>query len=223
MKTSKDNGPTPYLQKRNNSWKWLAGATSAAAAGVSASQASLITINLTNNYISATGGNHLNADLTGDGHPDLTLTGAKYSYARVIPYPYTRSVYDYVRFQAVRINGVLASDYSVRGYNPSHHLNLSGHTTLRSYRSSATYLKGSIPIFFKDLHINSGAPTNGFVTVTEEGSVIQLNSFTYASNTPVAGSRVAAVPDQGSSLALLAMGAGGVLALRRWKAAQTRF
>jgi len=38
-------------------------------------------------------------------------------------------------------------------------------------------------------------------------SRVQLDSFTY--NTP----------DQGSSLALLAMGAGGVLALRRWRTA----
>ena len=57
----------------------MAGATAATAAGVTASQASTITINLVNNYISATGGNHLNADLTGDGHPDLTITSASVS------------------------------------------------------------------------------------------------------------------------------------------------
>ena len=37
----------------------MAGATAATAAGVTASQASTITINLVNNYISAVGGNHL--------------------------------------------------------------------------------------------------------------------------------------------------------------------
>ena len=46
---------------------------------------------------------------------------------------------------------------------------------------------------------------------------IRLDSFTY--DTPVQGSS-RAVPEQGSSLALLAMGAGGILAFRRWKAAQ---
>ena len=54
----------------------MAGATAATAAGVTASQASTITINLVNNYISGVGGNHLNADLTGDGHPDLTIADA---------------------------------------------------------------------------------------------------------------------------------------------------
>jgi len=51
----------------------MAGATAATAAGVTASNASAITINLLNNYISGAGGNHLNADLTGEGHLDLTI------------------------------------------------------------------------------------------------------------------------------------------------------
>lgn len=95
------------------------------------------------------------------------------------------------------------------------------------YYSGPTTLTGSIPIFFKDLHINGGAPTKGSleVTVSSEGPMgpeIQLDSLTY--NTPGHGSRPAlAVPDQGSSLALLAMGAGGILALRRRRAAQERF
>jgi hypothetical protein len=76
---------------------------------------------------------------------------------------------------------------------------------------------GSIPLFFKDLHINGGAPTKGSLEVTVDLITITLDSFTYTSNTPVAGAS-RAVPDQGSSLALLAMGAGGVLALRRWRA-----
>ena len=39
---------------------------------------------------------------------------------------------------------------------------------------------------------------------------VQLDSFTYSA------------PDQDSSLALLALGAGGILALRRLRAAQVR-
>src|SRR6476646_1437177 len=77
MKTQKENRRGLYLKTRNNRWKWMAGATAATAAGVTASHASLVTINLIDNFIGGRGGNHLNADLTGDGQPDLTLTGAK--------------------------------------------------------------------------------------------------------------------------------------------------
>jgi hypothetical protein len=54
----------------------MAGATAATTAGVTASHAGLITINLINNFISAIGGNHLNADLTGDGQSDLIIANA---------------------------------------------------------------------------------------------------------------------------------------------------
>src|SRR5881275_3262831 len=78
MKTPRSKVQGLCLKKSNNRWKWMAGATAATAAGITASQAGTITINLLNNYISATGGNHLNADLTGDGHPDLTIANAIY-------------------------------------------------------------------------------------------------------------------------------------------------
>ena len=98
------------------------------------------------------------------------------------------------------------------GLRYAHHYNAS---------SGTPSLIGSIPIFFKDLHINGGAPTKGFLEVTVSDTFINLDSLTYTSTTPVAGAS-RAVPDQGSSLALLAMGAGGVLALRRWRAVQGR-
>src|SRR5438093_10003931 len=101
MKTKKKNRQGLNLQTRSTRWKWMAGATAATAAGVTASQASTITINLVNNYISATGGNHLNADLTGDGHPDLTITnafnGRTYSLAT-----------GYASIVSVNLNGVHA-------------------------------------------------------------------------------------------------------------------
>src|SRR5436190_17642801 len=80
MNTQKKNGRgLPYLHV-DNRWKWMAGATAATAAGVTASQASTITLNLVGNYISGSGGNHLNADLTGDGQPDMTIAGAFYQF-----------------------------------------------------------------------------------------------------------------------------------------------
>ena len=208
--------------KRNNRWKWMAGATAATAAGVSTSQGGLVTISLTNNFISGYG-NNLNADLTGDGHPDLTIVGVAYQVTHRYfttskgGMGYYRS-FDKTRAQAI-LNGVFAGAYFSHDYG-------FGTVQLGSkighfYRSSGTpSLTSSIPIFFKDLHINGGSPTEGSLEVTVAYGTVQLDSFTYNSDTPAAGSRVAAVPDQGSSLALLAMGAGGVLALRRRRTAQ---
>jgi len=193
----------------------MAGATAATAAGVSASQASTITVNLLNNYISASGGNHLNADLTGDGQPDLAITNAFNSRF------YRYSFSGYFSIASVKLNGVRAHAFYHRadvvgqvtlGSRTGYFVN--GGKTNYSYGSGTASLTGVIPISFKDLHINGGVQTKGSLEVTVSGpnAKIQLDSFTYNTRENV--------PDQGSSLALLAMGAGGVLALRRWRAAQ---
>jgi hypothetical protein len=111
MKTQKRNRQSIYRRRCNVRWKWMAGATAATAAGVTASQANATTINLVNNYISAFGGNHLNADLTGDGHPDLTIANA----AHGIFYRTTYSGYRYLNlaYAKVDLNGVRASAYFI--------------------------------------------------------------------------------------------------------------
>jgi hypothetical protein len=203
MKTQKKNCQGLYLQKRNNRWKWMAGATAATAAGVTASQASANTIHLVNNYISGFGGNHLNADLTGDGIADVAITGAQHSFHY--------GLYTSLRNSsaAVFLNAVFARAYHTS--YPLQYARLGSHISAHSgaYTASVT---GLIPIFFRDLHINNGKLTEGWldVSVFAPGSEVRLDSLTYHT------------PDQGSSLALLAMGAGGVLALRRWRAAQKR-
>jgi len=213
----------------------MAGATAATAAGVTSSQA--ITINLVGNFISGLSGqNNLNADLTGDGHPDLTIANAHAGY------PSEYGDYGH-RVARVTLNGVKAvafwddSGVTFRNFDGNVRLGSRGAhysafigpggTTLHSYGTHS--LTGSIPIFFKDLHINGGAPTKGLLEVTVSPTAIQLDSLTYntpdqgsSRAVPDQGSSLASVPDQGSSLALLAMGAGGILALRRWRAAQGR-
>jgi len=216
----------------------MAGATAATAAGVTASQANAITINLLNNYISFDSGNNLNADLTGDGHPDLTIANAHAGYPSEYGYGH--------RVARVTLNGVKAvafwddSGVSFRHFDGRVRLGSRsatysafigpGGTTL--YSSGTHSLTGSIPIFFKDLHINGGAPTEGSLEVTvsvfSADPWVQLDSFTYndpsfrSANGTAVPDQGSTVPDQGSSLALLAMGAGGIVALRRWRAAQGR-
>ena len=207
MKTQKQNGPDLYLRTRNKRWTWMAGATAATAAGATVSQAGTITVNLLNNYISATGGNHLNADLTGDEQPDVTIANA-YAYASV----YRTNVSGAFSYARVSLNGVLARAF-LHTYDRFGSAQLGSRRAYTPLSSAAAYLMGAIPITFKDLHINGGKLTAGSLEVTVsaghrgDGSpTIQLDSFTYKTRENV--------PDQGSSLALLAMGAGGVLALR---------
>jgi hypothetical protein len=209
MKTKEKNSQGGYLQTRNNRWKWMAGATAATAAGVTASQANMITINLLNNYISGSGGNHLNADLTGDGQPDMTITGAFYHF-RSSP---SISTFATKGTAGVNLNGVFAFAYHSGAY-PLGTVQLGSKIGHWAAGSGTPSLNGSIPITFRDLHINNGALTHGSLDVTVSvfgphgPADIELDSVTYN------------IPDQGSTLALLAMGAGGVLALRRWRAAQ---
>ena len=211
-----------HLYKANNRWKWMAGATAAGAAGVSASYAGLVTVNLTNNFISATSGNHLNADLTGDGQSDLTIASAvnyrhiHTSYGHTLT-GFTRS-YASVKLNAVPAAAFFSHDY---GYGSAKLGSHSQHFGARSVTYGVhpyASVTGSVPISFKDLHINGGKPTTGSLQVTvfagfnshDRGAKVQLNSFTYAT------------PEQGSSLALLAMGAAGLVALRQWKDGQKK-
>jgi hypothetical protein len=206
LKRQNRNSQGIYRRKSNNRWKWMAGATAATAAGVTTSQA--ITITLVDNYISATGGNHLNADLTGDGHPDVTLTGAKFFFSYLGS---TKYGFHFPRWSAaVTINGVYAQGYDNGDY-PFRWVILGSQFRFGSGGYVPPPLTGTIPIFFRDPDINGDRLTRGFleVTVSVDGGVV-LETFTYN------------IPENGSSLALLAMGAGGVLALRRWRAACVR-
>jgi hypothetical protein len=187
----------------------MLGATAATAAGVTGSHASLITVNLTNNFISATGGNHLNADLTGDRRPDMTIANAFYRFR---DYRTPSSPYHTFGTVAVDLNGVHAYAFHSGRY-PLGSERLGSKFATWNGILGTHYLNGSIPIRFRDLHINGGTLTTGSLEVTVSGDgLIQLDSLTYNTRD--------AIPDQGSSLALLAIGAGGVLALRRWRAAQ---
>jgi len=198
-------------QARDNRWKWMAAATAATAAGVVQSQAGTITINLSGNFISAAGENHLNADLTGDGQPDLNIANAFYT-----TYPIPPGTLGLYKFSArVDLNGVHAHVQFVAGAYGVGSAQLGGasisHFDIYS-PPSGQRLNGSIPITFTDQGINNGAPTKGSLEVTVSGlhppATIQLDSLTFH------------IPDNGSSLALLALGASGVLALRRLRATQ---
>jgi hypothetical protein len=203
--------------KRSMRWKWMAGAT-AATVGATASQAGLVTVNLVNNYISAQGGNHLNADVTGDGQPDLIIANATNFFFRTfIRTSGGSSRYSLSARAGAYLNGIRARAY-IHLTSP-HYLSVLLGSQRRTYGTLT--LTGSIPIAFKDLHINGGAQTEGSLKVTVSLPIqsrtgidakVQLDSLSYNR-----------VPDGGSSLALLALGAGGVVALRRSRTARELF
>ena len=184
----------------------MAGATAATAAGVTAPQASAITIDLLNNYFSVFGGNHLNADLTGDGHPDVTLAGFTSFFKTITTGGGGFSAF-FWSF-GLDINGVRARGYD-NGTFPFRYVIL-GSQFASGFGGDVPVLTGKIPISFTDLDINGGRLTRGFLDVTASPDSVHLDSFSFN------------IPENGSSLALLAMGAGGVLALRRWRAARER-
>lgn len=188
----------------------MAGATAATAAGVTASQANTVTVNLLNNYISAFGGIHLNADLTGDGSPDLTIFPATAFHSSHKFCSTCTTIVVNARARVV-LNGVYASAWAY-GDGRAIGERLGSKTASVRYGGGPATLMGSIPITFKDLHINGGALTEGSleVTVSSGGPEIQLDSFTYNE-----------VPE-GSTLALLAIGASGILVFRRSRTAKGR-
>lgn len=201
--------PLPRSTKKSSAaprWQWWAGAAAVPLAPVTAAHAQTITVPLFNNYISLGLGNHLNADLTGDNTPDITISNVGSE-----------------NFNSINIseNAVicLVNGYTLRAAHERiirSNVNIAqiGLNEVLSTRGSVENT-GIIPITFNDPSINNGSTTPGqlevSVSVNEVNvfgqnafyDTIQLDSYTFDQ-----------VPEP-STLALLALGAGGVLSLRR--------
>jgi hypothetical protein len=241
MKKQENKAHGLYLKHSNLRWKWMAGATAATAAGVTASHADLVTVPLFNNYITATSlpnqGFHLSADLTGDNHADVAMKSflsTQFTHKTLLFNRKTSS------FAQVAINGVLARGYRLYSYMAQtsgiggirHHwayaakvgaLSNATHKTsvTRGFSQpmppGAVSVTSTIPFSFTDNSINGGVLTPGILYVTASSgnghATVTLDQFTY---------NTIPVPEP-SSLALLALGAGGVLAFRqRRKAAKNQ-
>src|SRR5947207_475731 len=187
LAAQKSNHRRPNLNTRDNRWKWMVAAATATAGGVAQSHASMVTITLPNNFISATGGNHLNADLTGDGQPDITIANAAYGLS------YTNFHYRIQAHAGAELNGVGAFARLFYGYVYTFGRQI-GSQFARGYYGfqwppyypyhRPSPLTGSIPISFRDLQINNGRLTHGFLDVTatidptDSLPRVQLDSFT---------------------------------------------
>jgi hypothetical protein len=198
--------------------KWLPGAMALAATTASSQAASVVQITLTGNKISSTG-NQLVADLTGDSVADVSFRYSFNSSAWV----------------EVRING--ANVLNARQINGNYvgvaMIVLGGvgaATFFGSEPSTAEYLN---PITFTDRRINGGLPTAAWLQVnafntSATSHTVELSRLIFddantarPSFTEIPGVltewSVSAVPEPGSNLALLALGAGGLTLRRRLK------
>lgn len=214
---------TKHTKIDRSAAKWLPGAM-ALAASTASSQAATVQITLTGNKISTTAGDQLNADLTGDGTDDVWSNRAGIG---------ARSVYVFVSDSGVGAWLVASNGgnnfVGVAVFAPGG----VGAGGIHSGPSigSATYLN---PITFTDSRINGGSPTEGWLQVNAFNTsgtnhTVELTRLifddantTRPSFTSIPGVQsewVAAVPEPGSNLALLALGAGGLTLRRRLKRA----
>ena len=185
----------------------MAGATAAVA--TSAAHADQVTITLSGElliYGQSGGGNGLHTDFNNNQHPDITLSHIYYSF--------TNSAHSIRLLVAAKIDGQQVDAFFNSNSNGvTSHVQASANDFTTGINKSVT---GTIPITITgDPAVNNGATTAATLSVTAtnsnspyQGSVV-LNSYTYD-----------AVPEP-SSLALLALGAGGVLVFRQRKKARS--
>jgi PEP-CTERM motif len=184
----------------------------------SMAHAASVQITLIGNKISTTGGNMLNADITGDGLIDLTFSGANVGMAAAVVYVNGSKLLATV-FPSGGTTGLKAK-FAAGGLGVAMGINTGG---------NINYLN---PITFTDLSINGGASTNAWLQVnsfntssTSHTVALTRVIFDDASTTrpsfasiPGTQTEWSAVPEP-SGLALLALGAGGLLTRRKRQAA----
>jgi hypothetical protein len=198
--------------------KWLPGAM-ALAATTASSQAATVQITLLGNKISTTGGDQLNADLTGDGVDDVTVN---HLYIGSSVASFVGNLNNAEFFAGKASYNAFSSNYRVRvgGF-----INSFGGTTPLD-------ITGFVAAIFQDDRINNGEYTNGWLEIrafntgkTDHTVEFTRLIFNDADSNSFAKSSISgvqtewsAVPEP-SSFALLSLGAAGLLARRRRQAA----
>ena len=209
---------------KNNLTQSLTTVTGVLAATAASSQA-IVTLNqitLTGNKLTL-GGNFLNADVTGDGINDINIT----SFDAVDRGSNGGYVFAVINGSTVSAAINFRNPFSAYAQFASGGVGVPG--SAGATPASIKYLN---PISFTDARINGGASTQGYLEVhafsTDTKHVVELTRLVFSptSTTISTGglstsdtyTEWSAVPEP-SSLGLLALGAGGLVARRRRQAA----
>ena len=190
-----------------------------ATAGASTASGATVQISFANNVVSsATGLTNFVADLTGDGNPEVNgLLANGLAYVGV-------------GRGGAAAQTLYGSSYRVFLYN-----GVARPWVVYDIGTGNRGGRGLLPIAFSDSRINAGATTSGWLDVGALAGATLLevqihrlffdNESTTAptgltwESTGIPGWQVSAVPEPGSNLALLALGAGGLTLRRRLKRA----
>ncbi len=186
--------------------------------------AAIVQITLAGNMISTNGGNHLNADFTGDNTPDVTFNAASASSSSVFV--------SFTNTGLTTTSTAISAAYNSSNNNPFY---------ARAFdeKSSGTQpssITGQVAIQFTDARINGGSPTDAYIEVhafntSSTNHTAEFTRLIFDDDSTDLPSGVAAtdsaytewspVPEPGglSGIALLSLGAGGLLARRRRRSA----
>jgi hypothetical protein len=207
------------IQRQTELPRFIVGAL--ATAGASAANGATVQITFNNSFISSTAGKQLDTDFGGDGVAEgfNAMTGIGYARIYAVGFGYLGNAR-----QALNYQGVSYGFASVGGVY-----------AIGAPGGSATVSRVT-PFSITDANVRGGLPTVGWLGVTATGRVsgeqgrVEWHRFIFDASTGVAPvgvshadtaypEYVAAVPEPGSNLALLALGAGGLTLRRRLKRA----
>jgi len=209
----------------------VAGAITGGLAG--ASHAATVQITLTGNMISFNGGNQLVADITGDGTDDVIFNNdllGSFVAAININGQRAHASYPLVTTYINTYSGSIRNTFNK--FNADAQFANGGVGTPASIGLSDRNIKYLNPVIFTDSRINGGLPTDGYLEVNsfaagQGANSVTLTRFVFddASTTRPTGvltttqyTEAVLIPEP-SSLTLLALGAGGLLARRNRKKA----